>query len=226
MGVMIFFLMVNGFQKLGLAMSYTLIFAAPFIAALLSIVTLKETIGAHRWVSIALGFLGVLVVLRPGSIPIEWAAVGVLCAAICFACSTIITRKIGNDEPTFSFALYGNLVALVIFGFFMIVNNGFETMPTLPQMTFFISVSFFHIGGTFSVTKAFKGYETGLVAPFHYVQLIWGVSLGYILFGDTIDLWTAIGGGIIVSSGIYLIYREKVKDSELNRGVTVHGNID
>lgn len=226
MGVIIFFMMINGFQKLGLAMSYTLVFMAPFIAALLSIFTLKEKIGGHRWTSIILGFIGVLVVLRPGSVPIQWAAIGVLFAAFCFAFSTILTRKIGNDEPTLSFAVYGSGVSLVIFGALMIINDGFAILPTMEQITFFISVSFFHIGGTFAATKAFKGYETALIAPFHYVQLIWGIIFGYLLFNDKIDLWTGVGATIIVASGVYLIYREKVKDSELNRGVTAHGAFD
>lgn len=226
LSVIVFFMMLNGFHTLGLALSYTLIFAGPFIAALLSIIVLKDTIGVHRWASIILGFTGVLIVLRPGTMPIETAAIGVLFAAFCFAASSIITRKIGNDEPTLSFAFYTTLVSLTAFTVMMIVDGGFATLPTITQLTYFISVAFFHIGGTFAVTRAFKGNETAIIAPFHYVQLIWGVFFGYVLFGDTIDLWTGVGASIIVLSGIYLIYREKVRHAELNRGVTTHGAFD
>jgi len=226
LGFTVFFMMINGFQKIGMAMSYTLIFSGPFIAAILSVFILKQKIGIHRWVSILLGFIGVLIVLRPGTMPIELAAVGVLLAALCFALSSIITRKIGNDEPTLSFAFYSALVSLTLFTILMVVFDGFATLPTIPQLTFFISVAFFHVGGTFAVTRAFKGHDTAIIAPFHYVQLIWGIFFGYILFEQTIDMWTAIGSGIIVASGIYLIYREKVRNAELNRGVTTHGAFD
>lgn len=226
LGVTVFVLMINGFQKLGLAMSYTLIFAGPFIAALLSILLLKDKIGVHRWLSILGGFTGVLIVLRPGVVPIEPAALGVLFAAFCFALSSIITRKIGPDEPVLSFAFYGALVSLSIFTTLMILQDGFAVLPDIGQLTFFISVAFFHIGGTFAVIKAFSSSETALVAPFHYVQLLWGTLFGYIFFGTSIDRWTAIGGAIIVLSGIYLIYREKVRHAELNKGVTTHGAID
>lgn len=226
LGVTVFIMMINGFQKLGLAISYTLIFAGPFIAALLSIFLLKDKIGIHRWISILVGFTGVLVVLRPGVVPIDLAAIGVLAAAFCFALSSIVTRKIGSDEPILSFAFYGTLVSLTAFTIMMIIQGGFAVLPTVEQLTFFISVAFFHIGGTFAVTRAFSSSETALVAPFHYVQLIWGTLFGYIFFETSIDHWTAIGGALIVSSGIYLIYREKVKHAELNRGVTTHGTID
>lgn len=226
LGVTVFFMMVNGFQKLGLALSYTLIFAGPFIAALLSVVIMRTSIGIHRWISIIIGFIGVLIVLRPGAMPIELAALGVLLAAFCFALSSIITRKIGNEEPTLSFAFYSALVALCVLAPLMIIQDGFSVLPTIPQLTFFISVSFFHIGGTFAVTRAFKGNETAIIAPFQYIQLIWGIFFGYLLFNETVDQWTAVGSIIIVASGIYLIYREKVRNAELNRGVTTHGAFD
>lgn len=226
LGVMVFLMMINGFHVLGLALSYTLIFAGPFIAALLSVIILKHKIGVHRWTSILMGFAGVIIVLRPGAMPIEWAAIGILFAAFCFALSSIITRKIGSDEPTLSFAFYGTLVSLVCLTVMMLFTGGFETLPTMAQLTFFISVSFFHIGGTFAVTRAFKSHDTAIIAPFHYVQLLWGMMFGYVLFDQTIDLWTGVGSSIIVLSGIYLIYRENVRNDEINRGVTTHGAFD
>ena len=226
LSVCIFFMVINGFQKLGLAMTYTLLFVGPFLATILSAVILKDKVGKHRWISIVLGFIGVLIVLRPGSAPIEWAALGMLFAAFCFACGSIIIRKIGNEEPIIAFAFYNTLISIVVFGILNIMNDGFGRMPTMSELTYFIAVVFFHIGGTFAVTRAFSESETALVAPFHYVQLLWGILFGYIFFETTIDLWTGIGAGIIVSGGIYMIWREKVRNTELNRGATAHGTID
>lgn len=225
-GVIVFLMMINGFQKLGLAMSYTLIFAGPFIATILSVIVLKNKIGIHRWVAIGVGFIGVLIVLRPGVVPIDLAALGVLLAAFCFAGGSILARKIGSDEPILSFAFYNGIVGLSVLTVLMIIEGGFNTLPTLQQLGGFIAVAFFHIGGTFAVTRAFSSSETAVVAPFHYTQLLWGILFGYIFFETAIDKWTAIGGGIIVLSGIYMIYREKVRHMELNKGVTTHGAID
>jgi len=226
LSVCIFFMVINGFQKLGLAMTYTLLFIGPFFATILSALILKDKVGRHRWTSIILGFIGVLVVLRPGSAPIELAALGMIFAAFCFACGSIIIRKIGNEEPIIAFAFYNTLISIIAFGTLCLFQDGFDRIPTISELTYFIAVVFFHIGGTFAVTRAFSETETALVAPFHYVQLLWGVLFGYIFFETTIDLWTAIGAGIIVSGGIYMIWREKVKNTELNRGATAHGTID
>jgi S-adenosylmethionine uptake transporter len=226
LSVCVFFMVINGFQKLGLAMTYTLIFIGPFFATILSALILKDKVGKHRWTSIVLGFVGVLVVLRPGSAPIELAAIGMIFAAFCYACGSIIIRKIGNDEPIIAFAIYNTLISLIVFGVICLFNDGFERIPTISELTYFIAVVFFHIGGTFAVTRAFRETETALVAPFHYVQLLWGIIFGYIFFETSIDLWTGIGAGIIVSGGIYMIWREKVRNAELNRGATAHGTID
>lgn len=226
LSVVVFFLVINGFQKLGLANTYTLIFIGPFIATILSVIFLKDKVGRHRWASIIIGFIGILIVLRPGAAPIELAAFGVMFAAFCYACGSIIIRKIGNDDPIIAFAFYNTLISIVVFGILNLLQGGFDRIPTIPELTYFIAVVFFHIGGTFSVTRAFSQTETALVAPFHYIQLLWGVLFGYIFFETEIDKWTAIGAGIIVSSGIYMIWREKVRNAEINRGATAHGTID
>jgi drug/metabolite transporter (DMT)-like permease len=226
LGVGTFFMVITGFTNLGLGLTYNLLFVGPFIAALLSVIVLKEKFGRHRWTAIFFGFIGVLVVLRPGAAPIELAMLGVLIGAACQASGAIIVRKIGNEEPIIAFAFYNTLISLIIFGTLMIIQGGFAQLPTIPQLTFFISVAFFHIGGTFAVTRAFTQTDTALIAPFQYMQLLWGVAFGYIFFETSIDKWTATGAAIIVLSGIYMIWREKVKNAELNRGATAHGTID
>ncbi len=221
----IFICVVNGFKQLGMAMTYTLLFAGPFVTAVLSVLILKERFGAHRWISIIFGFIGVVVVLRPGAAPFDMAAIGMLIAACCHAGSSIIIRKIGKDDPVIAFAFYNSIISLILFGCINFYQGGFDTLPSIADLTFFASVMFFHIGGTFSVTRAFSSTETALVAPMHYVQLLWGVVFGYILFETAIDLWTMVGAGIIVLSGVYMIWREQVRHSTLSRGVVTQGVI-
>lgn len=224
-GVGTFFMMITGFHVLGLAMSYTLIFAGPFFAALLSIIFLKEKVGIHRWASILCGFLGVLVVLRPGFTAMDMAALGIIFAAVLYAISTVLARRIGENEPLLAFSLFGSIVSLAVYGV-MTFWTGDVKIPSGLEWGGFFVIALFHVSGALMTSRAFSATETALVAPFHYVQLLWGSIFGVVLFSNIPDLWTGLGAMIIVSSGIYLIYREHVKHRDLIKGVTAHGGFD
>lgn len=221
-GVATFFAMITGFHQLGLALSYTLIFAGPFFAALLSIIILKEKVGPYRWASIIGGFIGVLVVLRPGLVAMEPAALMIVGAALLYAISTIIVRRIGENEPLLAFSLFNSIVSLAVYGF-LTFYGGNVHIPSAPEWGMFFLIAIFHVSGSLMTSRAFSMTETALVAPFHYVQLLWGASIGIMVFGNIPDLWTGIGALIIVSSGIYLIYREHIRHRDLTKGVTAHG---
>jgi drug/metabolite transporter (DMT)-like permease len=224
-GVVIFFMMINGFHKLGLALSYTLIFVGPFFATLLSIVVLKDRVGVYRWVSVLGGFAGVLVVLRPGVEGLEPAALGILLAALLFAIATMIARRIGEDEPLLAFSLFGSIVSLQIYGM-ATFWDGEALIPRGGQWGLFAGIAVLHVGGSLMTARAFSTTETALVAPFHYVQLLWGSLFGVLIFSTIPDLWTALGASIVVMSGLFLIYREHVRHRELTAGVTAHGGFD
>lgn len=222
LGMVSFYFTTQGFAVLGMATSYTLIFIAPFVATILSIFFLGEKIRVYRWIAIACGFTGVLVVLRPGMVPLEPAALGILFGACCYASSTIIIRKIGEHEPLLAFSLYSVLSYIVLFSG-IIWYKGYSFVPAPEHMWFFMATAFFHVFANFSVSKAFASGETSTVAPFHYIQLLWGVLFGYFVFGAGIDVWTATGGLIIVGSGIYMIHREHVRRHEMTHGVVAAG---
>jgi drug/metabolite transporter (DMT)-like permease len=222
LGMVSFYFMTSGFDKLGMATSYTLIFIAPFIATLLAVAFLGEHIQIHRIMAIIAGFAGVLVVLRPGLIPLEAASMGILFGAVCYAISTIIIRKIGEHEPLLAFSLYNVSFFIVVFGIYL-AARGEPMMPAMKDLWLFPCIALFHVFGNFSVSTAFRTGETSSVAPFHYVQLVWGIIFGYTLFGNGIDLWTALGGAIIVGSGIYMIHREHVRHREMTHGVVASG---
>lgn len=222
LGMVSFYFMTSGFATLGMATSYTLIFVAPFIATILSIFFLGEKIRIYRWAAIAVGFTGVLVVLRPGMIPLEPAAIGILAGAVCYAASTIIIRKIGEDEPLLAFSLFGVIANLAVFGIAMVLK-GMSFVPATEHLWFFAATACFHVFANFAVSKAFASGETSTVAPFHYVQLLWGIVFGLLIFNQGIDVWTAAGGFIIVASGIYMIHREHVRSREMTHGVVAAG---
>lgn len=221
LGMTVFFTMMHGFQTLGMATSYTLAFAAPFVATILSIVFLKQKIGVHRWTAIALGFVGVVVVLRPGMVPMDPVALGVLLGACCFAGSVTIMRKIGKNEPLLAFSLFGSINGTIVFGTYTFASGSFIT-PEPVHLLYFFAAALFHIFAGFWVNRAFSSSDTAAIAPFHYIQLLWGVAFGYLIFNTPIDLWTALGGTIIVGSGLYMIHREHVRHREMTVGVVLH----
>lgn len=222
LGMISFYFTTQGFAVLGMATSYTLIFAAPFIATILSIFFLGEKIRVYRWCAIACGFTGVMVVLRPGMIPLEPAALGILGGACCYATGTILIRKIGEHEPLLAFSLYSVISYIVLFGGIMLYK-GYDLLPDIGHMWYFMATACFHVFANFSVSRAFSSGETSTVAPFHYVQLLWGVLFGFFVFHTGIDVWTATGGLIIVGSGIYMIHREHVRSREMTHGVVAAG---
>jgi drug/metabolite transporter (DMT)-like permease len=224
-GVVIFFMMINGFRRLGLALSYTLIFVGPFFATLLSIVVLREQVGVYRWISMLGGFLGVLIVLRPGVERPDPAALGILLAAFLFAVATITARRIGEDEPLLAFSLFGSIVSLEVYGL-ATFWDGEAMIPRGSQWAQFALIALFHVGGSLMTARAFSMTETALVAPFHYVQLLWGTLFGILIFSTVPDLWTALGAAFLVSAGLFLIYREHIRNRELTAGVTAHGGFD
>lgn len=217
-----FYTMTIGFNKLGMATSYTLIFIAPFIATILAVIFMGEKIRIYRWCAIAAGFTGVLVVLRPGFIPLEPAAIAILFAAFCYGISSILIRKIGEQEPLLAFSIYGVMANLAVFTTIALVKDE-PLIPDWHHVWMFAVTACFHVLGNFTVSTAFRSGETSSVAPFHYVQLVWGVLFGYLIFNQGIDIWTALGGAIIVGSGIYMIHREHVRHRELTHGVVASG---
>lgn len=225
LGIITFMIVVNAFHKLGFSLTYSLIFAAPFFATIISAVFLKHKVHAHRWTAIIAGFIGVLIILRPGFVVIEPVAYTVLFAAILIAINHILARKIGEHEPLMAFTMFQCVIAVQVFAF-MIFWDGEAKIPLGTDWLHFLVIAIFHMSGALLTSRAFAIADTAVVAPFHYVQLLWGTGFGIIIFSTVPDIWTGLGALIIVFSGIYLIYREKIRKVEITTGVTSHGSID
>lgn len=198
-------LFLYGIAHMSLPKVYSLIFIAPFITALLSIPLLKEKISWQNWLAILLGFSGVLVILRPGLIPIDVASLAVMGSALLFSIANIITRYIGDGETMLAWGLYPELVIFFV-SFFMVLND--FTVPTLPHIGLFAFIGFLSALGLISIALSFAKAPAAIVAPFHYVQMIWGILLGYVIFHETLDLWTGTGASIIILSGIWMVRNE------------------
>lgn len=199
-------LAIYAFGQLPLADVYAILFLSPLISAFLALIVLKEKIQPYKVIAIYTGFLGVLIILRPGMVPISFPVIATLLSAVLFSLSTIIVRKIGRTRKSLAFAVYPTAGMIPVA--FVMAMPTFE-WPTLNHLFVLAMTGIAAANGSMCLSKGFSMAPTALVAPVHYIQIIWGMVLGYIFFGDILDFWTGLGSAIIILSGLYLIYKDK-----------------
>jgi drug/metabolite transporter (DMT)-like permease len=193
-------------QFLQLAETSSILFSTPFMVAMLAVPLLGEHIGPRRWAAIGIGFFGVLIVMRPGLGLVHWAASLSLLCALFGACYQITTRKLAGVDRAVTTQFYSALVgALVITPLAPFV---WQT-PDLKDGILMVCLGALGGFGHWLLILAHRLAPAPILAPFSYVQLLPMILLGYLVFGDFPDHWTLIGAGIVLSSGLYLLYRER-----------------
>ena len=183
-------------------------FAAPILITALSVPILKEAVGLHRWLAISIGFCGVLIMLRPGAGVFQWAALVVLGSAVVYALLMITTRAFKSTESTAALMLYPQL-GMSLTG--IVFAPLFWVTPSLSDLGLFALAGMFGSVGVVCLTNAFRLAPAATISPFEYTALIWATLLGFLLWGELPDTYTLIGSGIVISSGLYIIYRETIK---------------
>jgi len=209
-GVLVFVqlsLIVYAFTQLPLAKAYSMAFMAPIFSALLGVPLLKDRVSLRQVFAIVLGFLGVLIILRPGLIPLEPASLAALASALFFSLVNIAARYMhGSRHTLLSWAFYPHLVIITILVLVFLDELQGPRLQDIGFLAFMGGVSAF---GAIAIARAFAHARTATAASFHYVQMLWGVGLGYLFFGDRIDLWTSVGAVVIIASGLWLIRVEQ-----------------
>ncbi len=198
-------LIVNSFKRHALIEIYPILFSTPLILTILSHFILKEKVGIRRWSAVLIGFAGVLIVSRPGTIHFTLPLFGLFFAAIILALNVLIIRRLANTQSSIAFAFYGTVVGLVISGMFSFQN--FVSVPLEDLIIFVVCGIIGGIGGL-CITGASKILESSEFAPIQYVQLVAGFIMGYLFFRDLPDTFEIIGSLVIVFSGLFIIYRE------------------
>ncbi len=205
---------IYAFANLPLAKVYPLLFLSPLLSAFLAAFLLKEKADLYKIIPIFSGFLGVIVILRPGIIPITLPMFAAICSTFFFSLITITVRKMGDKEHMFAYAFYPVLVMIMVT--FAITLPQF-IWPTPKHLMVLAVTGAAAANGGMCISRGFSMARTSLVAPIHYIQIIWGAVFGYIFFGDLIDIYTAIGSAIIVGSGLFLIYKDKETSEEIRK---------
>lgn len=208
LGVMMMAGFVFALRTLPLSEAYSIFFVAPLMITALSVPFLGERVGPRRWIAIAIGLIGVLVVLRPtGEGVLSLAGLAVLVAAFGYSVSAITVRIIARTDST--------QALMVWLLFFMALGAGALAAPQWVPIRGEDAWVIAGIGvagalGQYAITEAFRLGEASLIAPLEYTALLWGVLLDAALWGVLPDGVTWLGAAIIIASGLYLLRRERV----------------
>ena len=191
---------------ISLAKALTLAFVAPLIVTAFSPIFLGEKVGFRRWSAVIIGFIGSLVVIRPGFVEINLASFAALGTGIMYGFYLIITRKLStSDNPLLTLLLTGLVGAVII----SCVMPFVWVQPTINQWSMMAAIGVFACIGHLFLILSLKYADASKLAPFSYFEIITNILIGYYFFGDFPDNWTFLGLAIIVMSGIYIYQREQ-----------------
>lgn len=206
LGIAMLALFAYGLQTLSLAEAYTIFFIAPALITALSVLFLKERVNFARWVAIAVGMVGVLVVLRPtGAGFFTLGGLAVLGAAAMYAISAISARILSRTDRSEHLVLW--LMVMVSIGAGALAAPAW--VPLRASDTWVLcGLALSGFLGQLAITEAFGSGEASKVAPFEYAALAWGVGFDWLLWHTLPDRYTVLGAAIIIGSGIYLIRHE------------------
>lgn len=194
------------FAYLPLATVTAIGFAGPIMLAALSVPLLGEKVGAHRWSAIVAGFIGVLIILRPGLVEWNLGMASAMAATIFYALAMIQIRKLAGLEPGLTIVFYFTLFCTLASGLAQPFvwewpDNGIHWMMLIGMGI---------LGGTAQIflTKGYRHAPASLLAPFEYSALLWAAVYGWFLFSDWPDIFTWSGSAILITSGLYILWRE------------------
>ena len=190
---------------ISLAKALTLAFIAPLIVTAFSPFFLGEKVGYRRWLAVIIGFVGSLVVIRPGFVEINFASIAALITGFMYGFYLIITRKLSSsDNPLLTLLLTGVVGAVII----SLVMPIVWVQPSLKQWSLMAAVGIFACIGHFFLILSLKYADASKLAPFSYFEIVTNIFIGYYFFGDFPDNWTFLGLFIIISAGVYIYRRE------------------
>jgi drug/metabolite transporter (DMT)-like permease len=195
-------------RTLPLSTAYALFFVAPLLITALSVPILGERVGPRRWAAIAIGLVGVVVILRPsGDGMLSLPGLAVLAAAFGYAVSAVSVRVLGRTDSTQAMVFW--LVTLLAVGAGLLAAPQWQ--PLLPTHVWIVAgIGLTGALGQWAVTEAFRAGEASAIAPFEYSALAWGAVLDLAFWGVLPGMMTWLGAGLIVVSGLYLAWRERV----------------
>ncbi|PPR10586.1 MAG: Riboflavin transporter [Alphaproteobacteria bacterium MarineAlpha11_Bin1] len=180
-------------------------FAAPLLVTALSITFLGEKVGPRRWVAIFIGFLGVLVIIRPGMGMMHWAAILPLGTAVCYAAYQIMTRIAGRTEDTKTSLFWTSTMGVIVMS---CIAPFVWKAPDAQAWGIMVATGALFGFGHYLLIRAFEVATVSTLSPFLYTQIVWVTILSVIVFNQLPDEYSILGASIVIGSGLYIWHRE------------------
>ncbi|WPE20459.1 DMT family transporter [Shinella zoogloeoides] len=204
---------ISALGAMPLANTSAILQSLPLAVTLGAALFLGETVGWRRWLAIAAGFAGVLVVIRPGPEGFSMAAIYAIGSVVGAAARDLSTRRIRSDVPSI-FISAVTAVAITLFGGALVVPmGGWQPMPP-DVLARLAAASVLLLVGYQTIVSAMRVGEISFIAPFRYTSLVWAIAIGFLFFAELPDAWMTVGITIIVASGLYTFYRENRRRSD------------
>jgi S-adenosylmethionine uptake transporter len=201
-------LFIVGVAYVPLADAVAITFVAPFMVTLMGALILREPVGVRRWSAVVIGFLGTLIVIRPGLGVIHPAALLLIVAASAFALRQVLSRILAGEDKTRTTVAY---TAIVSWGLLTLPLPFIWQTPESPlEFGLLLAMAVFAAIAEILVIMALDAAQAVVVAPVQYSLLLWGTLYGFIVFGQLPDGWTWLGAAIIVATGLYTLNRERL----------------
>jgi len=206
--VMLMISMLGLFSALSMSpitMVTALSFVAPVFASAVAILFLRERSTASRWFAVAGGIVGMLLIVRPGIIPLSLGPVLAICGSIAWAVSIIVIKLMSTTESSTTQVTYMSVIVTPLTFLLAVWVWKWPSLQLLPVLVF---MAFIATVGQFAYTKSFKYAEATALMPLDFTRLVWASLIGFLVFGEVPDLWSWIGGTVIFLNAVYITFHE------------------
>ena len=194
---------ILSFRYLSLADAHSIASLTPVLVVVLSAIILREHVSLKTWIAIFIGFIGVLIIMRPGLSIFDPKSLIPLAGAFFLSIYQIVTRKASEKDSNETSLFYTSVIGIILMG---IIGYNFWQPLMDYSLIFFIAIGLFFSLGLYFQIIALSMARAGIIQPFHYTLIFWAIILGYIFYDDFPDLPTLIGAIVITVSGIYTLY--------------------
>lgn len=195
-----------GLSTTELATANALGFTAPLFAAALATIVLGEVFRWRRWTALIVGFVGMLIILRPGFVSLDTGPLLILCSSFVWGSVLVIIKSLGQRENVTTIVAY---MILFMIPLSLVPALFVWEWPSWSQLGLMAIMGMMGTAGHFMITQALKIADTAAVMPIDFLKLIWAAALGYLVFGEIPDLWTFIGGAVVFGAATYIALRER-----------------
>jgi len=199
---------ILSFRYLTLADAHSIASLTPVLVVALSAIILREHVSLKTWIAIFVGFVGVLIIMRPGLSLFDPKSLIPLAGAFFLSIYQIVTRKASEKDSNETSLFYTSIVGIILMS---IIGYNFWQPLMENSFIYFIAIGFFFSLGLYFQIIALSMARAGIIQPFHYTLIFWAIILGYIFYNDFPDIPTLIGGLVITVSGVYTLY---IKDKQ------------